>query len=440
MPKSLQYKIVFILCVIGLAVYVLFPTFAWYSGKHEPGETSDRKILKLGLDLQGGVRLLLEVETDKVPPDEKKDVSARALEIIRNRVDQFGVSEPLIVKQGDKWIVVQLPGIREPQKAIKIIGQTALLEFKLVSESNDFENVPEGFQTLPQKDGGQVIVQSTAEISGSALKNARVEIGGQYNMPYISLEFTRDGAKKFAKITGENINRSLAIVLDNVVQSRPVIRTRIPDGKAVIEGVFSMEEARYLAIVLRAGALPAPVKIIENRTIGPSLGSDSIRQGATAATVGFLAVCIFMLAYYKKAGLLADTALILNLLILSAVMILMRATLTLPGIAGIVLTIGMAVDANVLIFERIREELKAGKTPLVAIDSGYEKALKTILDANITTLIAAAFLFQFGSGPVKGFAVTLGVGIAASMFTAIFVTHALWDAALFGKTVKKVSI
>jgi len=440
MPKSLQYKIVFILCVIGLAVHFLFPTFTWYSGAREPGEVSARKILKLGLDLQGGVRLLLEVETDKVPPDERKDVVVRALEIIRNRIDQFGVSEPLIAKQGDKWIVVQLPGISEPQKAIEIIGRTALLEFKLVGENMDFEDVPEGFEVLPQKGGGKLIVKSTAEITGAALKNARVEIGGQYNMPYISLEFTGEGSKIFAKITGENINRQLAIVLDKIIQSAPVIRTRIPDGKAIIEGVFSMEEAKYLAIVLRAGSLPAPVKIIENRTIGPSLGSDSIRKGGTAAAAGFIAVCVFMLAYYKKAGLLADMAVILNLLILFAVMVLMQATLTLPGIAGIVLTIGMAVDANVLVFSRIREELKAGKTPLVAIDSGYEKAFRTILDANITTLIAAAFLFQFGSGPIKGFAVTLSVGITASMFTAIFVTHAVWDALLFGKTVKKVSI
>lgn len=440
MPKSLQYKIAFILCVIGFAVYLLFPTFIWYSGDHEPGEVSDQKILKLGLDLQGGVRLLLAVETDKVPPDERKDVVVRALEIIRNRVDQFGVSEPLIVKQGDKWIVVQLPGISEPQKAIEIIGRTALLEFKIVSENMDFENVPEGFEVLPQKGGGKLIVKSTAEITGAALKNARVEIGGQYNMPYISLEFTSEGSKKFAKITGENINRQLAIVLDGVIQSAPVIRTRIPDGKAIVEGVFSMEDAKYLAIVLRAGALPAPVKIIENRTIGPSLGSDSIRKGGTAAVAGFVAVCVFMLVYYKKAGILADMALTLNLLILFAVMVLLQATLTLPGIAGIVLTIGMAVDANVLVFSRIREELKTGKTPLVAIDSGYEKAFRTIFDANITTLIAAAFLFQFGSGPIKGFAVTLSAGIAASMFTAIFVTHAVWDALLFGKTIKKISI
>ncbi|MBA3065230.1 protein translocase subunit SecD [bacterium] len=441
MPRNLQYKIIFILCVIGAAVYYLIPSFQTYSKKMDFYEASGQKILRLGLDLQGGVRLLLEVETDKVPAEDRKDIVDRALEIIRNRIDQFGVSEPLIVRQGEKWIVVQLPGIKDPQKAIDIVGRTALLEFRIVDEkAAGAETVPEGSVSLERKSGGSIIVQSSAALTGAALKNARVEIGGAYNLPYLSLEFTKEGAADFAAITGANINRQLAIVLDNVVQSAPVIRSRIPDGKAIIEGMFSMEEAKYLAIVLRAGALPAPVKIIENRTIGPSLGSDSIKKGTLAAVIGFFAVCIFMLIYYKKAGMLADIALLMNFLIIAAVMVLAGATLTLPGIAGLVLTIGMAVDANVLIFSRIREEIADGKTPLVAIDSGYEKAFSTILDANITTLIAAAFLFQFGSGPIKGFAVTLSLGIMASMFTAIFVTHTLWDAILFGKTIEKVSI
>ncbi|MBA3052956.1 MAG: protein translocase subunit SecD [Candidatus Omnitrophota bacterium] len=441
MPRNLQYKIIFILCVIAAAVYYLVPSFRVYSKKTDFYEAADQKILRLGLDLQGGVRLLLEVETEGVPKDDREDIVPRALEIIRNRIDQFGVSEPLIVRQGEKWIVVQLPGIKDPQKAIDIVGRTALLEFKLVDDKAlDTENIPRGFELLERKSGGSIIVQSSAAITGAALKNARVAIGGDYNLPYIELEFTKEGASEFAAITGANINRQLAIVLDNVVQSAPSIRSRIPDGKAIIEGMFSMEEARYLAIVLRAGALPAPVKIIENRTIGPSLGSDSIKKGAMAAAIGFLAVCLFMPLYYKNAGLLADIALLMNFLIISAVMVIAGATLTLPGIAGLVLTIGMAVDANVLIFSRIREEIADGKTPLVAIDSGYEKAFSTILDANITTLIAAAFLFQFGSGPIKGFAVTLSLGIMASMFTAIFVTHTIWDAMLFGKNIEKVSI
>ncbi|MEA2081802.1 MAG: protein translocase subunit SecD [Elusimicrobiota bacterium] len=441
MPRKLQYKIIFILCVIGASVYYLIPSFRAYSKKTDFYESAQQKILRLGLDLQGGVRLLLEVQTDKVPEDDREDLVSRALEIIRNRIDQFGVSEPLIVSQGEKWIVVQLPGIKDPQKAIDIVGKTALLEFKLADDKNaDTENIPEGFELLERKSGGSIIVKKTAEITGAALKNAHVEIGGAYNLPHIALEFTKEGASQFASITGANINRQLAIVLDNVVQSAPVIKSRIPNGKAIIEGMFSMEEAKYLAIVLRAGALPAPVKIIENRTIGPSLGSDSIKKGTMATLIGFLAVCLFMPVYYKKAGLLADMALLMNFLIISAVMVAAGATLTLPGIAGLVLTIGMAVDANVLIFSRIREEISAGKTPLVAIDSGYEKAFSTILDANITTLIAAAFLFQFGSGPIKGFAVTLSLGIMASMFTAIFVTHTLWDALLFGKTIEKVSI
>ncbi|PIY16838.1 MAG: hypothetical protein COZ15_04065, partial [Elusimicrobia bacterium CG_4_10_14_3_um_filter_49_12_50_7] len=295
MPRSLQYKIIFILCVIAGAAYYLVPSFRVYSQKRDFYEATDQKILRLGLDLQGGVRLLLEVETEGVPKDDREDIVPRALEIIRNRIDQFGVSEPLIVRQGEKWIVVQLPGIKDPQKAIDIVGRTALLEFKLVDDkAADTENIPEGFELLERKSGGSIIVQSSAAITGAALKNARVAIGGNYNLPYIELEFTKEGASEFAALTGANINRQLAIVLDNVVQSAPSIRSRIPDGKAIIEGMFSMEEARYLAIVLRAGALPAPVSIIENRTIGPSLGSDSIKKGAMAAAIGFLAVCLFM--------------------------------------------------------------------------------------------------------------------------------------------------
>ncbi|MCD6422863.1 MAG: protein translocase subunit SecD [Elusimicrobia bacterium] len=440
MPKSLQYKLILILCVIFASFYLIIPSISWYSKKHTPDESTPERVFKLGLDLQGGIRLLLEVEVEKVKQENRKDVVPRALEIIRNRIDQFGVSEPIITKQGEKWIVVQLPGIKEPKRAIEIIGKTAQLEFRLVSDSTDLENPPEGYTVLKTKDGGKLIVSKEPQLTGAYLKDARVEIGGSYNLPYIGLEFTKEGGKKFAKITGENVGKRLAIVLDGIIQSAPNIRERIPNGRAIIEGMFSLDEAKDLALVLRAGALPAPVKIIENRTIGPTLGSDSVRRGLRAVIVGFCLVIVFMLIYYKKAGILADIALLLNLLILGAVLSLLEATLTLPGIAGIVLTIGTAVDANVLIFARIKEELKAGKTPLVAIDSGYQKAFSTILDANITTLIAAGFLLQFGSGPIKGFAITLMIGIFASMFTAIFVTHTIWDAVLFGKKVERISI
>ena len=264
-------------------------------------------------------------------------------------------------------------------------------------------------------------------------------------MPYVAVDFNKEGAREFARITEVNIERNLAIVLDGRVQSAPVIKSKIPDGHAIIEGNFTMEKAKDLALVLRAGALPAPVNIIENRTVGPSLGRDSIRAGVVAAIIGLICVMCFMVIYYKLSGLVANLAIILNLIILLGMMAYLgrtfvRATLTLPGIAGIILIIGMSVDANVLIFERIREELRAGKTVRVAIDAGYQKAFRTILDSNLTTLIAAAFLFQFGSGPVKGFAVTLSLGILISMFTAIVVTHMVFDVILAGKRIEKLSI
>ncbi|MDO8733950.1 MAG: protein translocase subunit SecD, partial [Elusimicrobiota bacterium] len=272
------------------------------------------------------------------------------------------------------------------------------------------------------------------------LTDAKMKIGGEYNMPYVGIDFNKDGAKLFAAITEANIEKRLAIVLDGVVQSAPVIRSRIPDGHAIIEGNFTAEEASGLAIVLRAGALPAPVKIIENRTIGPSLGRDSVNAGLIACLVGLLLVVGFMLFYYKSSGLIANTALILNILVLLGLMSLFHATLTLPGIAGIILTIGMAVDANVLILERMREELRNGKTVRVAVDLGYEKAFSAIVDSNLTTLIAAAFLFQFGTGPIKGFAVTLTLGIMTSMYTAIVVTHQIYDTWLSGRHIERLSI
>ncbi|MQY65324.1 MAG: protein translocase subunit SecD [Clostridia bacterium] len=376
----------------------------------------------------------------------------RALEVIRNRVDQFGVAEPLIARQGDRWLVVELPGVKDPERAIELIGKTALLEFKLVndgiriSEILDSEGkvdpgrIPLGYEVLPGKREALFLVKEESEITGAALTNAKVEIGGQYNMPYVAIDFNKDGAKKFARITEINIERNLAIVLDGRVQSAPVIKSKIPDGHAIIEGNFTMEEAKNLAIVLRAGALPAPVNIIENRTVGPSLGRDSVRAGVVATGIGLICVMLFMVIYYRLSGLVVDLALILNLIILLGMMAYFRATLTLPGIAGIILIIGMSVDANVLIFERIREELRAGKTVRVAIDSGYQKAFRTIIDSNLTTLIAAAFLFQFGTGPVKGFAVTLSLGILISMFTALVVTHMVFDMVLVGKKVEKLSI
>jgi preprotein translocase subunit SecD len=283
-------------------------------------------------------------------------------------------------------------------------------------------------------------LKKRAVITGEYLTDARVTIGSQYNEPYVSLTFDSRGARLFEQITGANIKKRLAIVLDDIVNSAPVIQDRIAGGRAQITGRFTMEEARDLAIVLRAGALPAPVKIIEERTVGPSLGRDSINKGLKSMIIGGLIIILFMVFYYRVAGILADLALFLNIFFIAAGLALFGATLTLPGIAGIILIIGMAIDANVLVFERIREELRLGKTPRAAVDSGYSKALVTILDANITTLIAALVLFQFGTGPVKGFAVTLSIGIIASLFTAIFITRLIFDYLLIERGMKRISI
>ncbi len=460
MQKSIQWKAILTAIIIILALAYLYPTYQWYRKSPEERtrleERKDKilgKILKLGLDLRGGMHLVLEVDLTRLPEGTSpSDAMERALEVIRNRVDQFGVAEPLIARQGDKWIVVELPGVKDPERAIELIGKTALLEFKLVndgvriSETLDSEGkvdpskIPAGYEVLPGKRETLFLVKEEPEITGAALTNAKVKIGGQYNMPYVAIDFNKGGARKFARITEVNIERNLAIVLDGRVQSAPVIKSKIPDGHAIIEGNFTMEEARNLAIILRAGALPAPVNIIENRTVGPTLGRDSVRAGVVATGIGLICVMFFMVIYYRLSGLVVNLALILNLIILLGMMAYFHATLTLPGIAGIILIIGMSVDANVLIFERIREELRAGKTVRVAIDSGYQKAFRTILDSNLTTLIAAAFLFQFGTGPIKGFAVTLSLGILISMFTALVVTHMVFDMVLAGKKVEKLSI
>jgi len=382
----------------------------------------------------------------------KKMAVDQAVETITNRIDQFGVAEPDIRPQGRDRILVQLPGIKDPKRAIDIIGKTALLEFKLVDEDNSLEealkgNIPPGDEILYQIKGEPdsqrkipFLLKKRAVITGEYLTDARVQIDTHYNEPYVSITFDSRGARLFEQITGANIKKRLAIVLDSVINSAPVIQDRIPGGRAQITGRFTMEEARDLAIVLRAGALPAPVKIIEERTVGPSLGKDSIDKGLKSMIIGGLIIILFIAFYYRLAGILADVALFLNIIFIAAGLAFFGATLTLPGIAGIILIIGMAIDANVLVFERIREELRLGKTPRAAVDGGYSKALVTILDANITTLIAALVLFQFGTGPVKGFAVTLSIGIIASLFTALFITRVIFDYLIIERGMKRVSI
>ena len=418
-------------------VKVNFPDYKTESGPYKEEGIS----LRLVLDPKAKVRIM-------------KLAADQALETIRNRIDQFGVSEPDIRPQENHRILVQLPGIKDPKRAIELIGKTALLEFKLVDEESSLEealkgNIPPGkeilYQISPDPKSGQqtripYLLKRRTLLTGEYLTDARVQIDNQYNEPQVSLSFNARGARLFERITGENIDKRLAIVLDNHVYSAPVIRDRIAGGKAQITGRFTMDEARDLAIVLRAGALPAPVKILEERTVGPSLGKDSIEKGFKSMIIGGVVVILFMIIYYGLSGVFADLALMLNILFIMSGLAFFGATLTLPGIAGMILTIGMAVDANVLIFERIREELRLGKPARAAIEGGYAKALVTILDANVTTFIAALVLFQFGPGPVRGFAVSLSIGIVASFVTAVFITRVIFDYLYTSKRWKKISI
>ncbi|MFQ5353395.1 MAG: protein translocase subunit SecD [Thermodesulfobacteriota bacterium] len=379
---------------------------------------------------------------------------SQALETIRNRIDKFGVAEPLIHKQGLSEIVIQLPGLKDTKRAINLIGKTAVLEFRLVDESMSpqqaaSEGVPQGSEIIYQLKksvNGEppvripYLIKKEVILSGSSLSDARVAFDPQFNDPYVSLTFDSTGARIFERVTTENVDRRFAIVLDGNVHSAPVIREAIAGGRAQISGGFTREEAVDLAIVLRAGALPAPVKIIQNVTVGPSLGADSIRAGLRAAALGGALVLIFMIIYYKGSGLVADFAIFLNMIMLLGAMAWIHATLTLPGIAGMILTIGMGVDSNVLIFERIKEELRGGHTPRSAINSGYDRAWWTIVDSHVTTLITAMVLFQFGSGPIKGFAVTLSLGILTNLFTALIGTKVAFDIQSEKLRLKKLSI
>jgi preprotein translocase subunit SecD len=524
--KNFSWKLVLVFVVIVAAIIYILPSLKPALWPH--------KQINLGLDLQGGMHLVLEVDTQKalestverisqeireqlkkerirhvaiervegvkisaqikkeesiekfkklldgdfrdlrelsdrtvagvqtimldIPDSDRDQIEKlavdQALETIRNRIDQFGVSEPDIRRQGENRILIQLPGIKDAQRAKDLIGKTALLEFKLVDDTQSLDsalqgNLPPGREVLYQIDEDPqtqrtsktpFLLKKRTLLTGAYLTDAKVQIDNQFNEPYVSIDFDKKGARIFERITGDNVNKRLAIVLDNSVYSAPVIQEKIAGGQARITGRFSTEEARDLAIVLRAGALPAPVNILEERTVGPSLGADSIRKGLLSMCIGGLLVIIFMVIYYKAAGLVADTALFLNILLIGAGLAGLQATLTLPGIAGIILTIGIAVDANVIIFERIREELALGRTPRAAIDAGYDRATLTILDANVTTLIAAVVLFQFGTGAVKGFAVTLSLGVIASLFTALILSRMIFDYILMNRKVKTLSI
>ena len=393
----------------------------------------------------------------------------QALETIRNRIDQFGVAEPIVQRQGLKQIVVQLPGVKEPKRARDLIKETALLEFKMLDEDNQpkldlparvpkdseaeilrqFEaKLPIGdeilFERGVEKDTGReyrvpYLVKKRVMLTGDVLSDAQVSID-QFNAPYVSMTFDSKGGQEFERITGDNIKKRMAVVLDNTVYSAPVIQDRIAGGRAQITGTFSMQEANDLAIVLRAGALPAPLKIIQDLTVGPSLGKDSIEKGVQATLFAGAVVVVFMIVYYRLSGVIADFALVLNLLCLIGALSALNATLTLPGIAGIVLTIGMGVDSNVLIFERIREELRSGKGVRLAVNGGYDKALLTIVDSHVTTLITGVALFLFGTGPIKGFAVTLCLGIGINLFTALIGTKVIFDLLNQRQKVDRLSI
>lgn len=525
-----------ILVVLLLTVYYFLPLVV----PNLPSFWTSKR-LKLGLDLQGGSQIQLEVDYTglKLTKKEKEEAVKTALQIIRNRIDKFGVAEPTLQRVSNtNRILIQLPGLKDPSRAKDLIGKTAMLEFKLVANQEevqetleslnlflqenleeypeleqfavdteesvdvlenvedeeaedkkevnlnifsnlitdkddiptkvDFENidilrkllkdenfnkqVPTGLQIAigrqnekdPYVSRQVYILHKRAELTGKFLEKAQTKIGQGYTQqdkgPYIALTFDKKGAVKFKNVTGQNIDERLAILLDDIVFIAPTIQSRIPTGEARITGDFTIEEVQDLVIVLNAGSLPAPVNIIQERTVGPTLGSDSIKAGVSAAIIGMLIIILFMIIYYGLSGLIADIAVFINIGFIVAVMTMLEGTLTMPGIAGMILTIGMAVDANVIIFERIRENLEEGKTVRSAVDGGFNRALVTILDANITTLITALVLYQFGTGPIRGFAVTLSIGIVGSMFASIVLAKAIFDGFITNVARKKLSI
>jgi preprotein translocase subunit SecD len=381
----------------------------------------------------GGGRI--DIELSEEAARELQDSAVRqSLEIVRRRIDEVGTREPTIQRQGQDRILVQVPGEKDPDSIKRLLGQTAKLTFHLVDLDTSVEqalsgNLPPGSELLPsdEDDGtgraAQYVVRKRVEVSGESLVDAQPTYF--QNQPVVSFRFDSVGGRKFGNITRDHVNELLAIVLDGRVISAPRVDEPILGGSGIIRGNFTVQAANELSVLLRAGALPAPLDIIEERTVGPDLGADSIAAGKWAGVIGLILVMVLMALYYGLFGLFADLALLMNLVLIMAALSVLQATLTLPGIAGIVLTVGMAVDANVLIFERIREEARVGRSPMSAIDAGYREAMRTIIDANLTTLIAAVLLYVFGSGPVRGFAVTLGIGIVTSMFTAITFTRLL---------------
>ncbi len=369
----------------------------------------------------------------------------QGLQILRNRIDQFGVAEPTIQAQGADQIAVQLPGIQDPQRAKDLIGRTALLEFKLQAqgpEAGTPQSPGPGVQVLPGRPGerGQYLLEKRPIVTGDMLTDAQVRPGSAMEGYAVDFVFDSRGAAQFGEATTRSVGRNLAIVLDGIVQSAPQIREPITGGRGQITGRFDLREAQDLANVLRNGSLPAPLTLLEERTVGPSLGKDSVRAGSFSFVVGSVGIILFMLLYYRGGGAIADLALLVNVLLILGAFAAFGFTLTLPGIAGIVLTVGMAVDANVLILERMREELRAGKSVRAAVEAGYGRAWAAIFDSNLTTFLAGLILFQFGTGPVRGFAVTLMLGIITTLITAVYLTRVIYDWLVVGKRVETVSV
>ncbi|MBU0945945.1 MAG: protein translocase subunit SecD [Proteobacteria bacterium] len=559
MNTSLKLKISALIVIVILSIITIIPSFYastpdWWNKYMAP------EGLRLGLDLQGGMHLVLQVNLDKAEEDslelaatelkdslQEQSISAvrtksdpgtvlftlpnssavdtvtsvvadsfpninvkvdtkegsfpkifitlkdseidfirthaveQSLEIIRNRIDQFGVAEPVIIRQGEAEIVVQLPGVKDSKRALKLLGDTAQLEFKRVADAAGLNlgllaeeirtagqwngtwtsteevaklnralqnRLPKDTKIYIEKDTDSqtnkeiirpILLEEKILMTGEMVKNAQVRISNQFNEPYVSIDFTSKGGNVFAKLTEANVGKRMAIVLDNVVRSAPVIREKIMGGSAQISGSFTHEDAADLAIVLRVGALPAPVDIIQNVTVGASLGQDSISKGMTAGVFGTILVLGFMTIYYRLSGIIANSALVLNILFLFTGLAILNATLTLPGIAGIILSIGMAVDANVLIFERMREEYSLGKSVKSSVDGGFSKAFSTIVDSQVTTLITAMALFMFGTGPIKGFAITLSLGIIFNLFTALFCSRLMFDTFYSFRVLKKLT-
>ena len=401
-----------------------------------------KSVLGSGVDISSSGRTITLKYTEKQKEEMVKDALARSIEIVRRRIDALGTKEPSIQSQGGKYILIQLPGVDNPEHIKDLIGQTAKMTFHLVNENVTQEQIssgraPNGTQFLPYMENPQQVVPvySRVEVSGESLKDSQADFD-QNNMPVVTTAFDATGARKFARLTTEHVNERFAIVLDGKVLSAPTIREPIPGGRGQISGGFTLQGAKDLAVLLRSGALPAPLQVIEERTVGAGLGADAIEAGRVGSAIGVLFVILFMLVAYRAFGLIADIVLMVNLAMIIGISAFLGATLTLPGIAGIVLTLGMAVDANILPFERIRDEVREGVPTLRAVDLGFTRSTKTVMDGNLTNLICSLILFQFGAGPIRGFAVTLSIGVITTLFTCLLLSRVLIDWYMGGKNKK----